>query len=64
MTIPTGVLTIVLSMTVMEPTSWSDDPPAEMSMPFPQLLIDRPMYVQPQSQSWMMAAMDQFHVII
>lgn len=53
--IPMGVLVMELSSRVTEPTFWLLEPPAVMSMPTPQLLMERPEYVQPQSQSWMMA---------
>src|ERR1700678_4168562 len=53
--IPIGVLVIVLSIKVTEPTSWPVVPPAEMSIPFWQLLMLIPWYTQPQSQSWLMA---------
>lgn len=45
----TGVLVKELSKTVMEPVS-TLPLPAVMSMPMPQLLIERPEYVQPQFQ--------------
>lgn len=48
---PTGVLTMVLSTMVMDPTSCLSEPPAEMSMPLPQFWMSRPMYVQPQFHS-------------
>ena len=50
--IPIGVLLNVLSMTTTEPTSCALDPPFDMSIPTLQLLIESPMYVQLQSQSW------------
>jgi hypothetical protein len=55
LTIPTGVLVKELSMSVTEPISSLLVPPAERSIPTPQLLMERPEYVQPQSQSWMIA---------
>ena len=50
-----GTLVKLLSKTVMEPVSTLLGPPAEMSMPTWQLLIERPWYVHPQFQSWIMA---------
>lgn len=43
----TGVLVKELSKTMMEPVS-TLPLPAVMSMPTPQLLMERPEYVQPQ----------------
>jgi hypothetical protein len=48
---PTGVFVIVLSRTVIEPVVIALEPPAVMSIPTWQLLIERPEYVQPQSHS-------------
>lgn len=39
---PTGVLVMVLSISVMEPTSGLDVPPAFIAIPVPQLLMLRP----------------------
>lgn len=50
-TMPTGVLAIVLSISVSEPTSCLPLLLADTSIPFPQLLIWRPMYVHPQFHS-------------
>src|SRR6202012_4619695 len=52
---PTGVLLMEESMTVIEPTAWKLLLSAEMSMPVPQLLILIPWYVQPQSHECLIA---------
>lgn len=49
--IATGVLVKELSKTVREPVS-TLPLPAVMSIPMPQLLIERPEYVQPQFHRW------------
>jgi hypothetical protein len=41
---------MVLSIMMAEPTLWAVLPPVDMSRPVPQLLMEIPMYVQPQSQ--------------
>jgi len=51
---------MVLSINVTEPTSKPFATPftvpvADISSPVPQLLIERPMYVHPQSHNWEIA---------
>ena len=52
---PIGVFVMVLSIKVMDPTSCELVPPAEMSIPFWQLLMLIPWYTHPQLQSWLIA---------